>query len=298
MFKKLFAKKKINTTRDVKVLEIDASELSSLELGIDSIISREIDGILIRNFLSKDEVEKLKSGFSGVQEEELTQYDEGMFLYPKAFSGIDPREITTDADFQETLVDSEDRWKLFPTRFGVDFHSKVTKTLSSLSKSRIVELSKGEEGQGIYTPQTFRHLEAGKGQFKTHCGVAFQQEFKPFYDRLSKFCTIRDQVSYFVTVQKPVAGGEIILYGLDWSDASRLVNNNSALIDKQGKEYNLLDESQVKCYKVAPNEGDLILFSEGELWHRVSAVVGDISRLTLGGFMTRSKDDKSLKMWS
>ncbi len=298
MFKKLFAKKKIETTREVKVLEVDASELSSLTHGLDSIITREIDGILIRNFLSEDEIERLKLGFEKVEEKELTQYDDGMFLYPKAFSGVDPREITRDVDFQKTLVDSEKRWKLFPTRFGIDFHSKVTKVLSSLSQSRTVELSKGEEGQGIYTPQTFRHLEAGKGQFKTHCGVAFQDEFKPFYDRLSKFCTIRDQISYFVTVQKPIAGGEIILYGLNWSDASRLVNNNSTLIDNKGKEYNLHDESQLKYYKIAPNEGDLILFSEGELWHRVSAVVGNVSRLTLGGFMTRSKDDKSLKMWS
>ena len=221
MFKKLFAKKKTNTntTREVKVLEIDFSEIPSLEHGLDSIITREIDGILIRNFLSTDEIEKLKTGFTTVKEEELTQYDEGMFLFPKAFSGVDPREQITDDDFQKILLESEERWEVFPNRFGVDFHSKVTQALSSLSQSRTVELSKGESGAGIYTPQTFRHLEAGKGQFKTHCGVAFQDEFKPFYDRLSKFCTIRDQISYFVTVQKPVAGGEIILYGLDWSDA-------------------------------------------------------------------------------
>ena len=76
------------------------------------------------------------------------------------------------------------------------------------------------------------------------------------------------------------------------------MKENSALNDNQGKEYNLLEESEINLYKVAPNEGDLILFSEGELWHRVSAVVGNVSRLTLGGFMTRSKDDKSLKLWS
>ncbi|MBL1280259.1 MAG: 2OG-Fe(II) oxygenase [Fluviicola sp.] len=298
MLKKIFTKKKNKTTREVIVLEVDASKLSSLKHSLDAIIKREIDGVLIRNFLSKDEVEILKSGFSDVKQEELTQYDEGMFLYPKAFSGIDPREQISDKKFQETLVDSEERWKLFSRRFGVDFHSKVTRVLSSLSRRRRIDLIKGDEEIGVYTPQTFRYLEAGKGQFKTHCGVAFQQEFKPFYDRLSKICTIRDQISYFVTVQKPQSGGELILYGLDWSEAERLVNENSVLIDKKGKEYNLLDEDQVKCYKVAPNQGDLILFSEGELWHRVSAVVGDVSRLTLGGFMTRSKDDKSLKMWS
>jgi hypothetical protein len=46
------------------------------------------------------------------------------------------------------------------------------------------------------------------------------------------------------------------------------------------------------------NEGDLLVFAGGELWHRVSKVEGSLTRYSLGGFMGFSHDGSRLYVWS
>ena len=42
----------------------------------------------------------------------------------------------------------------------------------------------------------------------------------------------------------------------------------------------------------------MIVFAGGQIWHKVQAVGGTKERITLGGFLSLSNDDKSVFTWT
>ena len=70
------------------------------------------------------------------------------------------------------------------------------------------------------------------------------------------------------------------------------------LEDDEGNQYDLLNEEEVQRKKLKPGPGDMIVFAGGQIWHKVEFVQGSRPRFTIGGFMSRSKDDKTLYFWS
>jgi hypothetical protein len=58
-----------------------------------------------------------------------------------------------------------------------------------------------------------------------------------------------------------------------------------------------LEEGYLK--EVIPlKAGDLVIFDSGRHVHRVTPVEGEVSRLTLGGFMTLSEGRDALAFWA
>ena len=55
-----------------------------------------------------------------------------------------------------------------------------------------------------------------------------------------------------------------------------------------------IDLSSVEQLKLTPEIGDMIVFAGGQIWHKVETVKGKKSRYRVGGFLTVSKDNKSL----
>ena len=50
--------------------------------------------------------------------------------------------------------------------------------------------------------------------------------------------------------------------------------------------------------KFNPEPGDLLIFYGGRIWHRVEPILGSKPRITLGGFINFSDDDKKCFYWS
>jgi hypothetical protein len=47
-----------------------------------------------------------------------------------------------------------------------------------------------------------------------------------------------------------------------------------------------------------PEEGDLLLFAGGNIWHRVLTVQGNKSRITIGGFIAETNMPGRYYIWS
>jgi len=67
------------------------------------------------------------------------------------------------------------------------------------------------------------------------------------------------------------------------------------VLDKEGKKIIIKDLINLK---LRPQPGDLLMFYGGYIWHRVEDIEGNTPRITLGGFLNFSKDDKELYYWS
>ena len=92
--------------------------------------------------------------------------------------------------------------------------------------------------------------------------------------------------------QAPEAGGQLELYDLMWDDtpddvlALGMSEERDARLERFGSR---LTDVGV---------GDMILFTGGRIWHRVAPVEGGRERITIGGFLALSQDDRSIYFWS
>ena len=106
-----------------------------------------------------------------------------------------------------------------------------------------------------------------------------------------------DQLSYFLVLQQSEAGGELTIYDMLWDTVKRKESpeNNDFVIDDND---NPIYVDQVRSFAVKPQPGDILVFSGGPIWHRVEDIKGASPRITFGGFLNFSKNQKELFYWS
>jgi len=279
-------------------VEIDSSDLDQFPNGIGDLYNRKVDGFLIRGVLSKDEVDRLLRNYAKVKPEEIDHPNPGLQMFPKAFSQLDQGSRQSTELLQNYFLENVSFWKNFPQRFEMDFEAVVKKTLERIGGGRKANKPDGENGVGAYTPATIKKMIPVEGHLVPHCGNLFHKEFPTFFGHLQEFSIVSDQLSYFVMLAAPAEGGELVLYDVEWKDAQIRLEDKTTLEGINGKKYDLENERKVKRQLVNPGPGDMIVFAGGNIWHRVAFVGGNASRITMGGFLSRSKDDKTVYFWS
>lgn len=264
------------------LIELDVTELDRYPDGIGDIYERKIDGMIIHNVFSQEEVSGVTAQLLSSEPPLQGKMLNNAYVFGQALIVSDPdlRQY-----FEESVNFRSGCQKLFS---GVrDFETRVTEVLSIVSGSRPVEVPTVPGGY-TYTPATSRVLR--EGQFiPPHCGNQFLHGL-PQYWHLSKIVELEDQLSYFVMLNPPEAGGELVLYDLEWADT------------KDGKvKGGQLVESVIEDYEQLPIQlraGDMLLFDGGRIWHRVSPVQGTTPRITIGGFTAFSRKRTKVYYWS
>jgi hypothetical protein len=203
-------------------------------------------------------------------------------FYGRCLDGCDPEldEYLTDgARFRRELESTFEGAPPFEPRMEELFDA-----LGGGARSAVPRFRDGR----AYTSATIRILREG-GQIGTHCGNEAQT--RPAYTHLNTLVDRSDQLSYFLTLQDAVAGGELIVYSLKWSDvdASHIVGGRSQVED-------LLRTAQ--WMRVSPGAGDLLIFDGGRYFHRVSPVQGTRMRWTVGGFLMFGTGGDRIFYWS
>lgn len=298
LFRKIFGKKSSDPKGPLyRFLDIDVKELSEHPDGIDKLQNGNHHGFIIRNVFSQDEVQSIVENYLKIPNEDLNEVNSGMIIYPAPFSLIDQNSDNSTYKLNAYYKGTETFWNQFPDQFGVDFVKRCQKTIATIAGNRKATTPKGENGIGSYHPATFKHLVPGKGEFKAHCGNYFHKEFPTFYAHMKAISTIQNQMSYFVMLKPSDFGGELTLYDVSWDQAEIRRTGDTVLEAKNGELLNLLDLKQVKRDQLQPRPGDMIVFSGGRIWHKVEVAQGS-ERYTIGGFMSISKDDKEIYLWS
>jgi hapalindole-type alkaloid chlorinase len=183
-----------------------------------------------------------------------------------------------------------------------DFEERMTAVFGALAGGRAVEVPPGPGG-ATYTPATIRVLPEGK-KIGLHVGNDFIHQ--PQARRLAACADVTCQLSYFVTLQTPEGGGELVIYGLEWSDIEKLriergesapkypgAPSGSGSADRAVVLVEHCDSMTLK-----PGPGDLLLFDGGRYYHRITHIQGSRPRVTIGGFMVASTDGRTVYYWS
>lgn len=299
IFKGLFKEDEpVNVAELYNFIDVEFSEIEKYSSIMDDISAgtKGIDGIIIRNVFTKDEVASIKQDLSKVDDEGI-RINEGLITIPKAFSQVDQASFSSDEKLKEIFLDVERIWKRFGNDFRVPLKERIYEALRSISGDREMVVPAGLDDVGHYTPATFKRMLPGEGSLVPHCGNYFHNEFPYLFNHLGQDSYIHDQMSFFITIQPAEEGGELVLYDVLWEEAE-VRENHTVLHMKNGKTKDLENPKQTRTQPFKPNAGDLLCFAGGRIWHRVSYVKGNQQRITLGGFLSPSKDGTKTYFWS
>lgn len=280
-------------------LFIDAADVGQHPTLIENMIAKHVDGVIIRNLfdsetisrtkerLARGDVPFAKRNFNGFPDGPDTPYTLG-----RAIVSADPDLVEY---FDVAHSTRENLRSIFEPH--LDFEQRLGAVFSSLANGRPASVPAGPEQGMTYAPATFRFLPQGR-DIGVHVGNSFLRLAQAKH--LSTLVDVGDQLSYFVTIQAPQGGGELIVYGLEWEDvASKFpaeLSPNEMVYDRSGVMIQLIELCDKEVYK--PGNGDLLIFDGGRYYHRISHTEGPDPRCTLGGFLALSRDGQQICYWS
>lgn len=168
----------------------------------------------------------------------------------------------------------------------LDVEREVALLLQQLSGRRNIEVAATADGRR-YVPYTVRLLKEGK-QISVHHDYHYPLAL---YRDLAQQVDTTTLISFFLTLQRPDAGGALIVYGLNSDDP------NQPQLPNGWWDLPAIEKTYERMrFELFP--GDFVLLASGRRFHRVEPVSGDRSRITLGGFLAFDKKRERILFWS
>jgi len=126
-------------------------------------------------------------------------------------------------------------------------------------------------------PVTIRVFQLGMGGVLAHCYNSYDEDLHPeFVNHFSQCMKLKHQLSFCISVNKPDKGGEITLFNVEHKDANRKEGDFNILKSDGGLFDTRLEQNK---NKIDLEEGDMIIFAGGDIWHQVEDILGEIPRV-------------------
>ncbi len=286
-----------NYTEELKIRTFDYSE--NFAQGkynlIQSLKNLDIEAVVVKKFLSKNEIETLLNKLN-IEVEAIKPIYESI-TFPFSFVSLNRENL----NFKEELKSYYQKSKIFrdsfPQIFGIDMEQKFTSLLSILNQNKSAKVLSTSD-LGSYIPFTFRVILPEKNHINLHADNLFPSLAPEFYALLNEVAEVKNQLSFFTVLQKPDIGGEVSVYNVAWDVAKEFNIEEQSIILENGIHLHAEKKDELFRQQFNLEEGDLILFAGGQLYHRIEEVYGSKMRITLGGFIGYSKTNTEIYYWS
>lgn len=172
--------------------------------------------------------------------------------------------------------------------------------IEKIEKLGLKRLSLNEDN--YLSPVNFRRLNSLKNGIDLHCENSFKDDLdENFKAMLYSKIDIENILSFFIVLQKPETGGELIIYNQEWDNVKiptfELTKNN-----REDKSGNILDNYSTKKTKstfIDLEVNELIIFRGAQIYHAINNIHGNIDRITVGGFIGQSiNNDEEYYYWA
>lgn len=267
----------------MKIREIYNTEKKDEKICLDSLFLKQAEVIVLKDFYDKETIEY----FLEINRAYKEKYkpSEGYTSLPRPFGGY------LGEKFIEGYVDEINF--LYANDKRIIIEQLKNKFLSYFNKELIFsDLSNNYSHSKSFF--AIRELESGKGTFDIHCGNYFNDWNKSFFDFQNQFLKPRNHLSFLSVFQQNYSEPSIIIYDANWHTHSGRSDINHLLTsDNKNVNIKTLHKTEIKL-----EIGDLLIFNESHFWHQVPKFLGNVNRITLGGFVSEFKDDNSLLLWS
>jgi hapalindole-type alkaloid chlorinase len=274
----------------IRFVEIDADELAAHPDALMDMHARKYQGLHIRGVFDAETMQSVASSlddagryFSGDAARQFlaaaTTETRGMIILGDSIS----RKTAQYFDHAATFCDGCDRI------FGAtNWRERIHAMFTSVAGERPVAVARARDGRS-YGTATIRLLEPGC-DLLVHCGNYFYTWDS--YAELQPLLDTSQQLSFFVVLRAPEAGGELAVFDADYTRDDYPRDEATGMWDGDAIERDF------PATIVRPEVGDMILFDGGRYFHRIRTVEGQRSRLTLGGFLAFSVDHRRVLHWA
>ncbi len=292
LLSKLLNNGKKNTS--YKILDSDKTN-EDRSTWLDETIEKKIDGFIIRNVLSNDLIVQTTNQFNEVPDDikVLLPNGEGA-VYPLPYSMAHSESLTKKyfSSVKAAKPYIQKKLSICPQHFVRDNLSKYTQ-----KKIEIIPNMDDHEFSGL----NLRKLKPDSTGISIHCENSFLHQLNPpFREHLENKLELFNQLSFFFVVKKNDESGDIVLYDKEW-DNFKVKHEN--FTDKEQKSddlvfFKLNNAKNVQSQNVKLQSGDLFIFRAGQIWHRVKNIKNCGDRITMGGFLSKSKKNDSIYFWA
>jgi hypothetical protein len=275
-----------DVTFNFKILNFDKNSKEQSYL-IRDVHQNKMEGFILKNVFSKEEVKQFLSSTKQIDSKDFLTTNTGSII---------PDPFATISDLEERLQNYIDKKNKFNALGFEKFFDKLDEVMRFVGAPFDLQVPKLRLDQSNAVPATIRHFYPNMGGLFVHCGYLFQVQ-SPIYYQAVEPMKKEGQLSFFIVIQQPESGGELTLYDMVWEQVNSkdAPENNDFVLDKNGSKVYLKD---VESKKFNPEPGDLLIFYGGKIWHRVEPILGSKPRITLGGFINFSDDEKKCFYWS
>ena len=263
-------------------IELDAEAIATYPDGINQIYKCELDGIVIRQVFSQQEMA------DAIQQ--LEKRKDAMI--PTSFGEIFGYPVNNlDGELEDFRKSAWWRNEL-NTILGGCFEARLEAILTKISGQRTVEIL-GEDPDKKCVPASLRIYKPNKGGLRPHTDREFIEMNNSYGDRLRQIAkSIKCMLGYFLLLDKSETGGELIVYDRPWEQTPPALKAQSTTEERQA----FLEPFRKITIKI--DVGDLVIFNSRRIWHCICDIKGKKSRVTAGGTISISKDDRQLFYWS
>lgn len=255
----------------------------------------EISGVIVKDFFSPDQVKTIVENYQLDKTVKVEMPLNQGVTYPTVFAHVRKETGDDEQAITNYFAKCKEFRSDFQKNFGVDAAQMIHQAFEATSGGRPVHVPVGVTGSGLYPFATFRDLNPDTGEMTLHCGLYFYELFPEFYKHLHTIVSTTNQLSYFALLQKPEAGGELTIFDVTRTEATKKIDDLQ-LESKKGEILHI--EKNVANMPLQIEPGDLLIFDGGTIWHRVEIVKGKKHRITLGGFMGFTDNGNEIYYWS
>lgn len=272
------------------ILSIQASDIADTDVSYGDLFTRRYDALIIRSFYSADELKSITTGLEKISEGSFTHYDGRYKAIPPVF------EKLRDESAGDYFIRSRNEFELLSKMTGVDFEQKNYSLFSVLARgSQLVGSPRLQPEFQPFASGCMRIIPPSYGIIRVHADNDFYSHREGLFEYFRKEVDTSNHVSYIATIRKAQAGGNLVLHHADYS-VYDTITNDMQLVNKRTGEKKHIDYFGTTELEV--NEGDLVLFSGGQIWHSVNKMKGKGDRITYGGFSAYSTDRKKIYLWT
>jgi hapalindole-type alkaloid chlorinase len=282
-----------------RYLDIHVSEINDYPGSLQDIyFNRSFEGFIIREAFSRDAMEQVTDRLEkdkGDMSSTFVSSQSKSALIANINHSYGPGLFGSNSDLEGYFAKASAFRNGCRTLFqgNIDYEERIESVLHALSGGLPVSIPTGVEGQA-YNSSSIRVIPDGH-EIPIHVGK--EPLLFPQASHLRTLVDITDQFSFFIPLSLPDAGGELIVYDLEFDEEQSKKNQTSNIYEIGLRTKNLNPDSY-KSKVLAPGVGDMLLFDGGRYYHRVTQVSGKRPRRTIGGFANFSHDREALYYWN
>ena len=275
----------------ITAVDLPAGQLSTVRDGIADLYSGALDLIMIRGAFRRDLIQSVGEGLD--RNDRDPGWDNPNARIPTEDiqvigTAATPTYSTPQGPTMAAYVEGARKVRSSASSmFTFDPTDEFRRVLTALAGGRPVDVPSLSD-DAKFSPFTVRRLTEGKG-----IGLHHDYHYPlPVYSDLAPQLDTRTLVSFVVTLRKPTAGGELVVYPVN-----RDTPNPPKLANGWAWDLEAL-EQRFASSRFATDVGDMFVFASGRCLHRVAPVVGPHARITMGGFLALDKPGARVLFWS